>query len=236
MVELLRFLLISYFQWVRIPFDLSARLSSSLNIPASTGPLSDSLGLVNGVSTSPAQPNIRSTRVGTLLAPRKPLAPPPTVLQSLKAILLASCSCYFFVTRGTPIWNAPLGLNILLLCIPVSVRIQPDRYVRALIYSSNSGLCISLCLHPILRILWFSSVSSHVFTLTTHLNLSIAFISFIPFYYTLSQSVSKMHLSVAVFLIWPRLAIIVCHGRIITASWADTGWPLECHSRKIYSQ
>ena len=128
-----------------------------------------------------------------------------------------------------------LGLNVLLLCIPVSVGIQPDRYVRAIIYLSNSGLCILPYLHRVKRIPWFSSVSFHV-SLTLSANLLVTFISFIPFYYTLSQSVSKMQLIVSVILIRPRLAVGICHRRIINASWADTGWPHECHSRKIYFQ
>jgi len=70
--------------------------------------LADSIEVVNGVSTTPAQPNLLRGRTGTLaraktmIIPQKPLAPPPSALQSLKAILLAS-------------W-----LNVLLLCIPVS--------------------------------------------------------------------------------------------------------------------
>lgn len=77
--------------------------STSPNTPV----LADSPELVNGVSTNTpqAQPNTLRARTGTLrraatiMFTHKPLAPPPTVLQSLKAILVASCSCYFFVTR-----------------------------------------------------------------------------------------------------------------------------------------
>jgi len=45
-----------------------------------------------------------------------------------------------------------LGLNVLLLCIPVSVRIQPHRHLRVVIYWSNSGLYILPCLHRIKKI------------------------------------------------------------------------------------
>ena len=147
-----------------ILFHFSAQLSTSLNTLVPT----DSPELVNDVlnSTSHERPNTLRARTGTLaraatiMMTHKPLAPPPTVLQSLKAILVASCSCYVFVKKFR--LNALLGLNILLLCIPVSVCIQPEPYVRVLIYSSNSGLCILPCLHQIHRIPWFSSVSFHV--------------------------------------------------------------------------
>ena len=144
---------------MRIPYNLSSQSSTSLNIPV----LTDSPEMVNGVTvstnsqvnTSQAQTSTLRARTGTLqraatiMFTHKPLAPPPTVLQSLKAILIASCSSLFFVTKKLPSLNVLPGLNILLLCIPVSVCIQPDRYVRTLIYSSNSGLCTLPCLHPI---------------------------------------------------------------------------------------
>jgi hypothetical protein len=47
--------------------------------------------------------------------------------------------------------------------------------------------------------------------------------------------VSKMQLSFFnLILIRPRQAIGICHRRIISASWADTGRPHKCHSRKDY--
>lgn len=49
---------------------------------------------LNAMASSSAsiQPNNLRVRTTLLFTPDKPLAPPPTVLQSLKAILLASCS------------------------------------------------------------------------------------------------------------------------------------------------
>jgi hypothetical protein len=93
---------------VRIPFNLSVRsiinvASTSLNIPVPTG--TDPPEMVNRVSTkshintSHAQPNTLRARMATLgratimtrmFAHSIPLAPSPAVLQSLKAILLAS--------------------------------------------------------------------------------------------------------------------------------------------------
>ena len=61
--------------------------------------MAESMEVVNGVSTTPAQPNILRGRKGTLgraatiMFTGKPLAPPPTIFQSIKAILIASCSC-----------------------------------------------------------------------------------------------------------------------------------------------
>ena len=134
----------------------SAQSSISLNIPV----LTDLSEMVNGastnsqVNTSQTQPSTLRARTGTLqraatvMFTHKPLAPPPTILQSLKAILVASCLSYFFVTRELPS-ECALGLNILLLCIPVSVCIQPDFYELTLIYSSNSGLCTLPCPHRV---------------------------------------------------------------------------------------
>ena len=110
---------------MRIPFNSSAQLSTSPNILAPA--LADSIGLVNGVSTTPAQPNARKgtlARAATMMIPQKPLAPPPTALQSLKAILLASCLCNFFITREFPSECA------------VRVKCSPTMYTRFSMYSS----------------------------------------------------------------------------------------------------
>ena len=98
--------------------------------------------MVNGVSTSShtntsqAQPNTSTTlrtrkvtlgRTATVMfTPHKPLAPPPTIPQSLKAILVASCSCYFFLTREFPSE-----------CV-ARVKCPPTMYTRLSVYSTRS--------------------------------------------------------------------------------------------------
>ena len=219
-----------------------------LNITVPT----DSPEMVNGVSinsqvnTPQAQPctlRARTGPTGTLqraatMFTHEPLASPPTVLQSLKAIILASCSFGFFVTREFSFECA------------ARVKYPPTMYTHFSVYSSRS-----LCTRPDLFIeqwaLHFALPSSslkdalvfvcefpRVTSLTTHCsaNLPVAFISFIPFHCILSPSVFKIRHIVRVILIRPRLVIVVCHRRIINASWQDTSWPLECHSCKIYFQ
>lgn len=65
-------------------------------------------GHLNAVASSSAHTQLKPPlRVRTttlqhaqaIFTPEKPLAPSPTVLHSLKAILLASCSYQFFITR-----------------------------------------------------------------------------------------------------------------------------------------
>jgi hypothetical protein len=75
--------------------------------------------------TSPPDPELwRKLRKRThdMLIPERPVGKPPGVLQSLRFIIHASCK--WFKTRYSSSLNMRLlGLNILLICIPVSVRL-----------------------------------------------------------------------------------------------------------------
>ena len=56
-----------------------------------------------------------------MLTPPKKLAPAPTFSRSVKAILMASCELIFASTIRSSL-NRP-GLNLLLVCIPISVSV-----------------------------------------------------------------------------------------------------------------
>ena len=110
----------------------------SLNIPVPTDSPEMVLSSNSHIDTSHAQPTQSNTlrartttlgRAATMFA-HKPLAPPPTVLQSLKAILLASCLCYVSITREFPSECAP------------RVKYPPTLYTCFSVYSTRS-----LCAH-----------------------------------------------------------------------------------------
>lgn len=88
--------------------------------------------LHNGISTKTSGASISRTpsrnllRAATMMMiPEKRVGPAPSVLASLRSILFASCMCAFSgpaVGLADP-WSL-IGLNVFLVFIPVSVRIQ----------------------------------------------------------------------------------------------------------------
>ena len=83
--------------------------------------------------TSPPNPELwwkLRKRTHDMLIPKRPVGKPPGVLQCLRSIICASCR--WFKTRHSSSLNmCLLGLNILLICIPVSVRSRcPCRTLR----------------------------------------------------------------------------------------------------------
>lgn len=61
-------------------------------------------------------------RTHDMLIPERPVGKPPGVLQSLRSIICASCR-WFKMQHSSSLNMCLLGLNILLICLPVSVRL-----------------------------------------------------------------------------------------------------------------
>lgn len=106
--------------------------SSSQHISIPTAPTESaekSTDAHDALITAPRQNTL--ARAATLFKPEKQLAPPPTAIQSVKAIVLASCSCHFFhliiplKCAATRVKYSPIVYTRFSLCI------QPNRYVRA---------------------------------------------------------------------------------------------------------
>jgi hypothetical protein len=69
----------------------------------------------------------------SLLTPTKPLGPAPTMFRSFRSIICSSCAALLLPIPFSSILTRSIriGLNLLLLCIPVSVRLRSFRYIHS---------------------------------------------------------------------------------------------------------
>ena len=85
----------------------------------------------NDALTINTRKNTLARAATIMFTPDKPLAPPPTVLKSLKAIILTSCSYHFFITKQFSFKCA------------ARAKCPPTMYTRLSVYSVDRFECVS---------------------------------------------------------------------------------------------
>lgn len=203
--------------------------STQLILPpqsSQSGSSSELRGRMREVGT-PRKKSSVLEHAAALMQPPKKVGPPPTAWQSIRAILLASCKKLVWTQRSSKAhWFFFSDLNVLLICIPISVRhclhISPFR----LCWHMLGQWALNFALPNQHTLIFVCACSNSVLR---HL-MSINITSLISGHHTPRQGGSLAWWLAHRLYVCEQIVTRVCYGRVVIAGGPNPSRTHECHT------